>query len=163
MLKIKSRTIFGFTLIELSIVVALIGMLSVAGGASYVGALRSSRDARRKSDLTQIKSALELYRADNSKYPVSLTDLSLPKKYINVPKDPINQSDYAYISCIDSTCDTTATPPTSPCTATSLCPLYKLGAKLESDSATCIDKSVCNNPAGVASVCTYCLDPYGEF
>jgi len=54
----------GFTLIELLIVIAIIGILSAIIMANFVGIRERARDATRKSDLTQIQSALELYRAD---------------------------------------------------------------------------------------------------
>jgi general secretion pathway protein G len=59
----------GFTLIELLIVIAIIGVLATLLMVNFVGVRQRARDAQRKSDLRQIQSALELYRADNSKYP----------------------------------------------------------------------------------------------
>jgi type II secretory pathway pseudopilin PulG len=38
---------------------------------NFVGVRQRARDAQRKSDLRQIQSALELYRADNNSYPAS--------------------------------------------------------------------------------------------
>lgn len=59
----------GFTLIELLIVIVIIGVLSAILMANFVGVRQRARDAQRKSDLRQIQSALELYRADNGSYP----------------------------------------------------------------------------------------------
>ncbi len=59
----------GFTLMELIIVIALIGILSVGGLASYVNSQRRSRDAKRQTDLETIRQALELFKADFSQYP----------------------------------------------------------------------------------------------
>ena len=53
-----------FLLVVIVIISILIGM-SVFG---IQGARKNSRDARRKSDLEQLRSALELYRADNGGY-----------------------------------------------------------------------------------------------
>ncbi len=61
----------GFTLVELLLVVAILGIL-VSGFIVVMNPakqLANSRDAKRKSDLRQIQSALELYRADNGRYP----------------------------------------------------------------------------------------------
>lgn len=63
----------GFTLIELLIVIAIIGILSAILMANLVGVRQRARDAQRKSDLRQIQSALELYRADVGSYPLPST------------------------------------------------------------------------------------------
>ena len=59
----------GFTLIELLVVISIISILSAFLMANFIGVRQRGRDALRKSDLKQIQSALELYRADNGKYP----------------------------------------------------------------------------------------------
>jgi len=63
----------GFTLIELLIVLAIIGILVTISSFALQEARRSARDARRKSDLEQIRSAIALYRSDCGEYPLSLT------------------------------------------------------------------------------------------
>lgn len=60
----------GFTLIELLIVVAILGVMAIAGLASYTGSITRGRDSQRKSDLAQVSRALELYYNDHGKYPV---------------------------------------------------------------------------------------------
>ncbi len=59
----------GFTLVELLVVMAVIALLSGLSIFVVDGARRSARDARRRSDLEAIRSALELYRADCNQYP----------------------------------------------------------------------------------------------
>jgi len=51
----------GFTLIELLVVVAIIGILSSITMASLNSARAKARDARRMSDLSQIRNALYMY------------------------------------------------------------------------------------------------------
>ena len=54
----------GFTLIELLIVISIIGILATVTLASYNSAQEKARDGIRKSDLAQMKRALELSKAD---------------------------------------------------------------------------------------------------
>ena len=59
----------GFTLIEIIIAITIIAMISGGGLVSVFNALRNSRDAKRKGDLEQIRTALEIYKADKGYYP----------------------------------------------------------------------------------------------
>lgn len=59
----------GFTLIELLIVIFIISILIVTTVVYLNYARQDARDSRRKHDLDQIKSALELYFGQNEKYP----------------------------------------------------------------------------------------------
>ena len=60
----------GFTLIELLVAVAIFAILTALAVVSYTSANRRARDGRRRSDLEQVRTALEIYRADNTSYPV---------------------------------------------------------------------------------------------
>jgi len=59
----------GFTFIELLVVTTLVLVLSGLGAVSYQAAQRKGRDAKRRSDLEQIRAALEMYRSDTGSYP----------------------------------------------------------------------------------------------
>ena len=58
-----------FTLIELLIVVAIIGILAALIIVSLNTVLPKSRDAQRISDLNQIQKAVNMYYVDNGRYP----------------------------------------------------------------------------------------------
>lgn len=60
----------GFTIIELLIVVAIIGLMSSLGLAALTDARLDARDKRRIADLRQIHKALELYFVDNHTFPL---------------------------------------------------------------------------------------------
>lgn len=61
----------GFTLIELLIAVSIMGILAalVLAALNPFQQFKKAHDAQRKSDLRQIKLALEQYYNDNGKYP----------------------------------------------------------------------------------------------
>lgn len=70
-MRINSKLNKGFTLIELLTVIAIIGVLTALFTVSFIGVRQRGRDAQRKSNIKQIQSALELYRADNDSYPTT--------------------------------------------------------------------------------------------
>lgn|SRR3989338_2827337 len=51
----------GFTLIELLVVISILAILITMGLTSFASAQRKGRDAKRKSDLREIKNAMEQY------------------------------------------------------------------------------------------------------
>ena len=59
----------GFTLIELLVVIAIIGILSSVVLASLSSARYKGNDAKRRSDLHSLQTAIELYYTTNSAYP----------------------------------------------------------------------------------------------
>jgi prepilin-type N-terminal cleavage/methylation domain-containing protein len=66
-----SKKSFGFTFIEVLVVVVLVGVLATIGIVSYSSSAKTTRDARRKKELANVQVALEAYRQSNSVYPVS--------------------------------------------------------------------------------------------
>ncbi len=71
----KPRVLKGFTLVELLVVIALLavittGVILLLNPAYLIG---KSNDGKRKSDLYQIQSALQMYITDVGTYPASVT------------------------------------------------------------------------------------------
>ena len=80
----------GFTLIEMLVVVAIIGLLSSVVVVGLGSARQNARDARRISDIRQIQNALEVYYSSAQSYPDALSALS------STPKDPSTGDEYGY-------------------------------------------------------------------
>jgi len=78
----------GFTLLELLIVIAIIGILVAMGTVSYSTAQKRARDSKRQGDLKAIQNAFEQYYSkNNGNYPSSC---SVDTTYLpgGMPKDP---------------------------------------------------------------------------
>ena len=97
----------GFTIIELLVAIAVIGILVTITVVSYSGIQQRARDSERGSDITQLKIAIEKYHAEKSSFPDVCsggndTDCSVSSlaaalgPYLNtIPHDPRNDADSA--------------------------------------------------------------------
>ncbi|MBI5357252.1 prepilin-type N-terminal cleavage/methylation domain-containing protein [Candidatus Saccharibacteria bacterium] len=65
----------GFTIVELLIVIVVIGILAAIVITTFTGVQKKGRDADRKSDINSMYSQVEVYFAENGKYP-TLTDMN---------------------------------------------------------------------------------------
>lgn len=61
----------GFTLVELLIVIAILGILSTLGVGNFQTSRIKARDISRKADLQAIAKSLEAYANDHRSYPIS--------------------------------------------------------------------------------------------
>jgi general secretion pathway protein G len=141
-MKKKLRYNKGFSLIEILVVATIIGLLAAGAAISYGQFMKQSRDAKRKTDLEQVRAALEMYRSNNNNYPSgdwsSLgTALTGATKYIGrMPADPKSPT-YSYYYTSGGT-------------------TYTLGSYLESTSTSNCTVTVSCTGAN----CIYCLGPY---
>lgn len=62
----------GFTLVELLIVIAIIGLTLSVGYNAYYNQYKKGNDAKRKKDLNQLRTILEDYYNDKNSYPNTL-------------------------------------------------------------------------------------------
>ncbi len=94
----KNKKRSGFTLIELLAVVTIMSILFAIGLVTYTNAARNARNSRRRTDVTNIRQALVLYRSDNGVYPEN-TDLLSTTGYWSdaaIPTDPSTGAAYTY-------------------------------------------------------------------
>lgn len=66
-----SRAARGFTLIEIMVVVAILGILAALVVPKIMGRPDEARIVAAKQDIAAIKQALNLYRLDNTRYPTT--------------------------------------------------------------------------------------------
>jgi len=105
----RKATGAGFTLIEILVAGTLIALLASIGIVSYTSVTKRSRDSKRKSDVEQLRTALEMYRADYSSYPPVNTVgydtvdnlkpylVDAPYNYVPaIPRDPSVGYRYSY-------------------------------------------------------------------
>jgi type II secretion system protein G len=103
----------GITLIELLLVISVLGILATGALAvlNPIEQIQKSSDAKRKTELTQIQRALELYYQDAGRYPTSSTNYRITvgattynwgtpwQPYISrLPSDPSSGRSYVYYS-----------------------------------------------------------------
>lgn len=160
----KQKITLGFTLIELIIVVAVIGVLFTVfiSTINPPEQFKKSRDTKRKTTMAQIQKALEAYYQDHGRYPASSPTYKIVSivngttstlnwgepwlPYMDVlPEDPTTGQSYAYYTN-DATGQT-----------------YYLYASLErgeNDPNVCNDGAKCTtlpnvNPSPCGGVCNF--------
>lgn len=101
------KTNHAFTLIELLIVVAIIGILAAIAVPNFLNAQVRAKVAHVEGDFSAVKTALEMYRLDNNTYPIDsdnslpigMSKLTTPIAYMSAfPRDPFVKIDQVFIS-----------------------------------------------------------------
>jgi general secretion pathway protein G len=94
----NSRSQSGFTLIELMIVMAIIGILATLAVPSYVTAVKHAREAVLREDLHVMRQAIDSYTMDKQKAPQSLDDLVQSGYLKTIPEDPMTHSNDTWVT-----------------------------------------------------------------
>ncbi len=86
----------GFTLIEMIIVIAIMGILVSVAIPVYQLHLRHANEAVLKEDLYTLRNAIDQYTQDKSKAPQDLNDLVSAGYLRAIPKDPFTNSNTSW-------------------------------------------------------------------
>ncbi|WP_446904795.1 type II secretion system protein [Burkholderia sp. YIM B11467] len=89
----RTRRSRGFTLIEIVVVMAIIGLLLTLAVPRYMHSIERGKEQVRQQNIAVMRSAIDQYYGDNGQYPDTLDEL-VAKHYLrSVPLDPVNGDD----------------------------------------------------------------------
>ena len=91
----------GFTMIELMIVVSIIGILATLAVPSYQSSVVKAREAALRQDLSTLRDVLDQHKADQGKYPLSLSALVGAGYLRTIPKDPFTGATTTWQEILD--------------------------------------------------------------
>ncbi len=88
----ENRRRFGFTLIELMIVMAIIAVLMSVAIPIYSRSIQRAKESVLKNNLFTLRTVIDEYTYDKQKAPQNLQDLVSDGYLRQVPMDPMTQS-----------------------------------------------------------------------
>ena len=94
----KQKRDAGFTLVELMIVMAIIGILLLIAVPRYKTTVLLAREAVLREDLHVLRSAVDAYTMDKQRAPQSIDELVQEGYLKKIPEDPITHSDTTWVA-----------------------------------------------------------------
>ena len=92
------RGVKGFTIIEIMIVMAIIGILLAIAQPQFRQYTVRAREAALKENLFNMRDVIDQYYGDKGRYPDTLQDL-VDNRYIrNIPEDPFTRSTETWVT-----------------------------------------------------------------
>jgi general secretion pathway protein G len=88
----------GFTLLELLVVVAIIGIVVTVAVGQYQRSIRKAKEAVLKEDLYIMRQAIDQYFADKGEWPPDLQALVEESYLRDIPVDPITESAQTWVT-----------------------------------------------------------------
>ena len=92
-----SLRVRGFTVIELLVVLAAIGLLLSVAAPRSMQHLDTAREVTLKEDLYQLRGAIDKFYGDQGRYPTTLDELVVKRYLRAVPVDPLTQRSDSWV------------------------------------------------------------------
>lgn len=93
----RRRANWGFTIIELLVVLAALALLLSVAAPRYMQHLDRAREVTLRENLVQTRRAIDQFYADQGRYPINLQELVLRKYLRSLPFDPLLERDDAWV------------------------------------------------------------------
>lgn len=87
----------GFTMIELLVTLAIMGLLISLAVPRYFGNIAKAREDVLREDLYLMRDAIDKFYADRNKYPETLDELVTGLYLRRIPVDPFTQSSHSWV------------------------------------------------------------------
>lgn len=89
--------LLGFTVIELLVVLAAIGLLLSVAAPRYVQHVDQAREVALRENLYRVRDAIDKFYIDQARYPTNLDEL-VTKRYLRaLPQDPITDRSDSWV------------------------------------------------------------------
>jgi general secretion pathway protein G len=99
----RGRGELGFTLVELMIVMAIIGILTAIAVPVFARQVQKAKEAALKEDLHTMRMAVDSYTVDKEKAPQGLDDLVQAGYLKTLPIDPMTSRSDTWITSMSDT------------------------------------------------------------
>lgn len=100
-----TRSIRGFSLIELMVVMAIIAALVTIALPRYQGSLENAKLVALKGNLRVLRDSIDRYHDDKARYPATLQALAEEHYLKAIPADPITESNLTWVTVEESVDD----------------------------------------------------------
>jgi general secretion pathway protein G len=87
----------GFTMIELLVTLAIVGLIVAIAAPRYFGNLDRAKEDVLREDLYVMRDAIDKFYADRSRYPETLDELVKERYLRKIPVDPFTQSSRSWV------------------------------------------------------------------
>jgi general secretion pathway protein G len=94
----RARGFQGFTLVELLVVMAALGLLLALAAPRYVQHVDRARETVLKHNLAGLREAIDKFHADRARYPQTLQEL-VDQRYLRaLPLDPVTDRSDTWVA-----------------------------------------------------------------
>jgi general secretion pathway protein G len=87
----------GFTMIEMLVVMAVLGLLLSISAPRYVEHVDRARESVLHQNLYGLRDAIDKFQADRARYPATLEELVQERYLRQVPLDPVTESTTSWV------------------------------------------------------------------